>query len=83
MADIRRVTHQDVPLEDQAQLLISLRQWRDEGNPNPLIPTDVDVDGDGVVDAFGLDDAGQLVYVSGASLADTVMTADQAGEGDE
>lgn len=75
--EIREVTDQDIPLLDQAQLKVSLMKWKAEGNPHPLIPTDVDVDGDGVVDAFGLDEHNTLVYVSGASLADTVMDADQ------
>lgn len=57
--------------EDRVFITGFLRQQKAEGNPNPLLAEDVDLDGDGITDAFGLDENGELVFVSGASLADT------------
>jgi len=84
MTEIRAVTEADVPLVDQATLVACLRAWQEEGQANPLIPCDVDVDGDGTADAFGLSPLGQLVYVTGANLKHTVYEADGTGvEGDD
>ncbi|MDF2915892.1 MAG: hypothetical protein K0S70_109 [Microbacterium sp.] len=47
------------------------------GVESPLLPTDVDLDGDGIVDAFGLGDEGEIVFVSGVTLATTVYRADE------
>lgn len=80
MITIRAVTEEDVPVEDQAQLLACLRQWKAEGQTNPLIPCDVDVDGDGTAEAYGLGPFGDLVYVTGITLGDTVYEADGSGE---
>lgn len=76
---IRAVTDEDLPREDQAQLLACLVQWKADGQKNPLIPCDVDVDGDGIVDAYGLGPFGDLVYVTGATVKDTVYEADGSG----
>ncbi|QGJ95263.1 hypothetical protein QDA11_gp43 [Microbacterium phage Jayden] len=56
-----------------------LEQWRESGVLNPLLPMDVDVDGDGIVDAWGLDAEGEVIFVSGASLPYTVYES----EGDD
>lgn len=74
-SSIRLVTDADLPRADQGNLIAALKQWQADGEDNPLIPTDVDVDGDGTADAYGLDAFGRLVYVSGANLADTVHQA--------
>ena len=52
---------------------------RDRGVTHPLLPADVDLDGDGICDAFGLNDAGEVVVVSGARLEHTVYHS----EGDD
>lgn len=49
---------------------------RKRGEERPLLPLDVDLDGDGITDAWGLDDNDQVVLVSGATLADTVYRSD-------
>lgn len=49
---------------------------RERGEERPLIPLDVDLDGDGVTDAWGLDENDQIVLVSGASLIDTAYVSD-------
>lgn len=63
---------------DREELVRALAQWKAEGVENPTIPLDYDADGDGIVDAFGLDGDGNLVLVSGVALADTV--AESTGE---
>ena len=77
---IRLVTDADMPPADQATLTQALHDWGDE-HERPLIPALDDVNGDGIVDAYGLDDEGRLVYVSGVAMADTVLTP--TGEGFE
>lgn len=79
MSTIRAVTEEDLPLVDQVQLLASLRQWEVDGHTNPLIPIDVDIDGDGQPDAFGLGPGGELVYVTGTRLEETVFKSDGSG----
>lgn len=56
-----------------------LLQYRAEGTPNPLLPCDVDLDGDGIVDSFGLDENDEVVVVRGQRLEDTVYES----EGDD
>lgn len=79
MTTIRAVTEEDLPAADQAQLKACLLQWKASGQQNPIIPTDVDVDGDGIVDGYGLGPFGDLVYVTGAQLKDTTYEADGSG----
>ncbi|UDL16233.1 hypothetical protein SEA_KOZIE_37 [Microbacterium phage Kozie] len=62
--------------DDRAAIKGILEQWRDSGVLNPLLPIDVDVDGDGIADAWGLDENGDVVLVSGASLPYTVYASD-------
>lgn len=62
--------------EDAAAIKAILLQWKSEGNPNPLLPADVDIDGDGIVDSFGLDENNNVIVVSGTKLEDTVYVAD-------
>lgn len=81
MSTIRAVTEQDVPVEDQVQLLGCLKQWKAEGQTNPLIPCGFDADGDGTTDAFGLGPFGDLVFVSQVPIGETVHEA--TGEGIE
>lgn len=75
MNTIRAVTDDDLPRDDQLALVAALRVWQGEGNENPMIPCDMDADGDGSTDAYGLGALGELVYVTGASLGDTVFEA--------
>lgn len=65
---IRPVTAKDLPEEDRRQITLALKRWQSEGQSNPLIPCDVDVDGDGQADAYGLDAFGTLVYVTEVPL---------------
>jgi hypothetical protein len=53
-----------------------LLQWRDEGHANPLLPADVDRDGDGVVDCYGLDADDNVAMVRHVKLEDTVFVSD-------
>lgn len=62
--------------EDAAAIKAILHQWKSEGNPNPLLPADVDIDGDGIVDSFGLDENNNVIVVSGTKLEDTVYVAE-------
>lgn len=62
--------------EDAAAIKVILLQWKSEGNPNPLLPADVDIDGDGIVDSFGLDENNNVIVVSGTKLEDTVYVAE-------
>lgn len=61
---------------DRAELRQALLNWKAEGQANPLIPFDVDIDGDGIADSFGLDENDELVFVSGATLDSTVYQSD-------
>ncbi|QCQ57468.1 hypothetical protein SEA_SUCHA_23 [Microbacterium phage Sucha] len=76
---IRRVEPNDLPLEDQRQLVEALKQWQSEGEELPMIPCDFDVDGDGTTDAYALDPSGNLVYVSGVTVAETVSESTGGG----
>lgn len=62
--------------EDEVAVKAILIQWREAGNPNPLLPADVDLDGDGVHDSFGLDENDNVIVVSGVKLEDTVYRSD-------
>lgn len=66
-----------LPAEDLEQIGKSLRAFREAGNPHPVIPFNVDLDGDGVTDGFGLDDNGDVVFVSGVDIVSTVYRADE------
>lgn len=66
----------DLPEVDRLQIKASLTQWKTEGQEDPLIPLDVDLDGDGIVDAWGLDDKGEVELRSGAKLRKTVYQSD-------
>lgn len=79
MATLIRPVGDDLPDADRAQLVACLTLWRTEGQANPVIPCDVDVDGDGIVDGYGLGPSGELVYVSGVAIADTVFEATGGG----
>ena len=65
--------------EDAEAIKSILLQWRTEGVENPLLPMDVDVDGDGIVDSFGLDENDEVVVVLGRPLKETVYLS----EGDD
>jgi hypothetical protein len=65
--------------EDREATKAILLQYKAEGNENPLLPADVDIDGDGIVDSFGLDENDEVIVVSGAKLEDTVYVS----EGDD
>jgi len=65
--------------EDRAQLHAALKTWnKDGGVEQPLIPFG-DADGDGIIDAWTLDEAGELALIS-TGLKDTVFEADGSGE---
>ncbi|AWY05394.1 hypothetical protein SEA_FIREMAN_43 [Microbacterium phage Fireman] len=68
-----------IPLADQAQIKQSLLDWRDAGEPHPMIPLDGDVDGDGIADAFALDAFGNLVIVPAVPITDTVSLSTGTG----
>lgn len=65
--------------EDRAAIKAVLIAERDRGVAVPLLPADVDVDGDGIVDSFGLDENGEVIIVSGVHLEHTVYLS----EGDD
>lgn len=62
--------------EDYATIKQILLQWKTEGVENPLLPSDVDVDGDGIVESYGLDENDNVILVRGAALTDTVYLSD-------
>ncbi len=65
--------------EDRAVVRAALLAEREAGVAVPLLPIDVDVDGDGIVDSFGLDENDEVVVVSGVALEHTVYVS----EGDD
>jgi hypothetical protein len=62
--------------EDEAAIRAVLVRWRDEGHPNPLLPTDFDHDSDEVVSSYGLDGNDDVTIVSGVKIQDTVSLSD-------
>ena len=65
--------------EDRAVIRSALLAEREAGVAVPLLPADVDVDGDGIVDSFGLDENDEVVVVSGVALEHTLYVS----EGDD
>lgn len=65
--------------EDEKQIRDILVAWREEGVAEPLLPMDVDVDGDGIVDSWGLGPDGSVVVVTSRSLEETVFRSDGDG----
>ena len=53
-----------------------LEGYKAEGIEKPLLPMNVDIDGDGIADAYGLDENGEVCIVSGVSLEHTVYVSD-------
>lgn len=62
--------------DDTVAIREILLAWKKEGNTNPLLPADVDIDGDGIVDSFGLDENDNVIVVSGVKLEETVYVSD-------
>ena len=65
--------------EDYSAIRDVLLQWKSEGVENPLLPSDVDINGDGIVDSYGLDDQDRVIMVAGVALESTVYVS----EGDD
>jgi hypothetical protein len=65
--------------EDEVEIKNILIGYRESGIENPLLPSDVDLDGDGTADSYGLDEDDNLIVVSGVKLDDTVYVS----EGDD
>lgn len=61
--------------EDRAEIREVLLAQRHAGAECPMLPADVDLDGDGVADCFGLDDHDQVVILSGVPLEDSLYQA--------
>ena len=63
--------------KDRARLTKALRNWTTKGGvERPLIPLADDVTGDGIFDAWGLDENNELTIVPGVPLAETVYTTE-------
>ena len=65
--------------EDREIMRGALLELRAAGEP-ALIPADVDIDGDGLVDAFGLDENDEVVPILGVDLARTSYVSDGESE---
>lgn len=61
--------------EEREEIRQVLEAHKAAGVDEPVLPLMGDVDGDGVWDFYGLDEAGQVVVVPGATLDDTVYEA--------
>jgi hypothetical protein len=72
----------DLSREDYQAIRGILHGYRADGVERPLLPSDVDIDGDGTADCFGLDSFGELVYVTSA-LAETVYVSEGDDVGSE
>lgn len=68
--------------EDREVIRSSLIAAESAGVVNPLLPDDVDADGDGLVDAYGLDGNGQVVLVRSVPLSETLYEADDVDDED-
>lgn len=69
MADL---TLTDADREAIREILHSMRA---EGVKDPILPADVDLDGDGIADGYGLDAAGDVVTVLSVPLSNTLYEA--------
>lgn len=65
--------------EDRDEIREVLLAQRAAGVECPLLPADVDIDGDGVADCFGLDDLDQVVILPAVPLEDTLYESTGAG----
>lgn len=65
--------------EDHDAIKGILLAERANGNANPLLPMDVDINGDGIVDSFGLDAEGNVTVVLATGLDQTLYVS----EGDD
>lgn len=63
-------------IEDLVMIRTILLQYKTEGVEKPLLPLNVDLDGDGIADAYGLDQNDEVVLISGVKLEDTVYVSD-------
>lgn len=61
--------------EDRGTIRDILLAMREGGVEHPILPADVDLDGDGLVDGFGLDAADNVVVVLGCPIQDTAYEA--------
>lgn len=66
----------ELSAEDRTAIQGVLLQWRAGGVNVPLLPMDVDVDGDGLNDAWGLDENDEVVFVPSTPLHFTVYKSD-------
>lgn len=67
--------------EDRDAIKAALLAHREDGVQDPRISLDIDVDGDGVSDAWALDEGGNVVLIPDVPVADTVFVA--TGDGVE
>lgn len=63
-------------IEDLVAIKGVLESWKADGVANPLLPLNVDLDGDGLTDAYGLDENGEVILVPGTKIEDTVYVSD-------
>jgi hypothetical protein len=66
----------DLSREDYQAIRGILLGYRDTGVERPLLPSDVDIDGDGTADCYGLDEHDGLVYIAAVHLDETVYVSD-------
>jgi hypothetical protein len=68
-----------VTADELAAVAEALRVWRAAGVETPRIPVYRDIDGDGVPDAFALDEAGEVILVPGVDPRETVAISSGLG----
>lgn len=69
------MTLQTMSDDDRAEIREVLLAQRAAGCACPMLPADVDIDGDGIADCFGLDDLDEVVILSGVPLAESLYEA--------
>jgi hypothetical protein len=62
--------------EDYIAIREVLIAWREDGVANPLLPSNVDINGDGKTDSYGLDAFDNVIFVTSVKLEDTVYVSD-------
>jgi hypothetical protein len=72
MSDVKKW---ELPQEDRDALKAALEAHKADRVANPQIPLDADIDGDGIADAWALDENGDVVLVPQVAIADTVFAA--------
>jgi hypothetical protein len=79
MTDEQQKVVDDLSPEDHDALVAVLKGWEEEGQLSPKLPLGYDVDQDGAIDAWALDEEGNLILTNVETIGETVFVSDGDG----